>query len=928
MDELRKHGRLKTLEPNAKIDLHTLDTVWFLESGSVNLFAIDRQTGQRTLLTTASGPLTLFPFPRDETYTIVAITEMESQVWQVPYEKVDASAHTTPWLNALAQFYTDERLRKATHLIEESESRTLHPEETLAQVRGATHDERSHVQWIEVTQGRAHFLGHRELTLPQTPFPLTYTAWIQSAEPIGVTATPPPAQWKEGLHTFHTLLLSYIRWRKEKEKGQLQALASMRHEQEEQNVHSALQEMATVLTPLKRLTLNGSTEPLVRCCQEIGQHYNLLVPSPATLPETRDVAALLEAITEKSDLRYREVRLMPGWEKKDCGPLLVFDAKTEQPLVITRQKWGGYPIDPQTLYRYAYTFYPTFPDTLTKGREVIPFYLKRNKRALLPLLFYSFVAALLALFPPFATDLLVTRVIPEANYAMLGQISVGLVLAAVATSLFFLCRFLALARLEIHTVYQIQTALWDRVLKLPVSFFRQFTIGNLIQRVMAVERIRMLLSGAASRTVITGVFSLLYLVAMAAYAPHLALIATLTLLTTFILTAVCAFFYARKQKQMYAIEAKINAFLIQIVSSVGKLRVAGAENNAFSKWARHFADYNRTEIRALNIKNGVMTLNFLLPYLLYLGVFWSMYTEKTYSLGAFFAFNIAMIPLYIAMVNLNNTLMSLTPIVALWHRAKLFIHTPIEEHTQAQELDTLSGHIHVDEVSFSYDNESEPILNTLSLQAEPNAFIGIVGPSGCGKSTLLRLLLGFERPSRGAIYYDEKDLSSLNHRSLRKQIGVVLQDEGIITGSLLDNLTCGGTYTKEQIDRVLEISGLAEDVKSFPMGLYTHLSVGGSTLSGGQKQRVLIARALLPNPQILLLDEATSALDNRNQEHVIRSIDRLDVTRIVIAHRLSTVKNADRIYVMQEGRFVQSGTFEELSSTPGLFANMLERQKL
>ncbi len=206
--------------------------------------------------------------------------------------------------------------------------------------------------------------------------------------------------------------------------------------------------------------------------------------------------------------------------------------------------------------------------------------------------------------------------------------------------------------------------------------------------------------------------------------------------------------------------------------------------------------------------------------------------------------------------------------------------------------------------------------------------IGIVGPSGSGKSTLIRMILGFETPRSGAVYFNGKDLSHLNLSEVRKQMGVVLQEGGIIAGTLYQNIVAGGQYTEEEIDRAITLASFKKDLQNFPMGLHTVVPMNGETLSGGQKQRLLITRALLPNPKILLLDEATSALDNNSQEEITQNIDQLNISRIVIAHRLSTIKNADRIYVLEKGKVTQTGSFKSLSNELGLFAEMLKRQKL
>ena len=512
---------------------------------------------------------------------------------------------------------------------------------------------------------------------------------------------------------------------------------------------------------------------------------------------------------------------------------------------------------------------------------------------------------------------------------LLLPITASLFLAALSSSLFFLFRSLSSARIEGQASQLLQTALWDRLLKLPTYFFRRYTSGSLILHVISSDRIRALLSGNASRVLFSGLFSLFYLIAMVAYAPLLTLISVGILFLSILLSISGLILYVKMRREFYQWEAKIYSFVTQILSSIGKLRIAGGEKNAFSHWAKDFAQYQKIAFRSQYVQSILSSVNYVLPFALYFAIFLYMIKKNPdLSIGSFLAFNTAFISLYMAIIDLSNTLFRMAPIIPQWERTKVIIQEPLEELNEPKDPGVLLGEIHIDEVFFKYAPEDPYILSNITLKANPKECIGIVGPSGCGKSTLLRLLLGFEKATSGAIYYDNKNSDSFSTHGFRKQLGVVLQDEGIIAGSIYDNLTCGGLYTQEQILSALENSGLAEDIAALPMGLHTYLAVGGSTLSGGQKQRLLIARALLPKPKILLLDEATSALDNRNQEKVLSCIDQLDVTRIIIAHRLTTIKNADRIYVMERGRFVQVGTYEELASQPGLFALMLERQRL
>jgi ABC-type bacteriocin/lantibiotic exporter with double-glycine peptidase domain len=218
------------------------------------------------------------------------------------------------------------------------------------------------------------------------------------------------------------------------------------------------------------------------------------------------------------------------------------------------------------------------------------------------------------------------------------------------------------------------------------------------------------------------------------------------------------------------------------------------------------------------------------------------------------------------------------------------------------------------------------VLDEVSLRAEAGEFVAVVGPSGSGKSTLLRLLLGFERPDSGAVLYDRQDLEDVDVGAVRRQCGVVLQDDRLLVGDLRTNIVGAGRYSEDEAWEAARQVGLADDVERMPMGMATYVGEGSGSLSGGQRQRVILARAMVSRPRILYLDEATSALDNRTQELVTESMRQLSATRIVIAHRLSTIRDADRILVMDAGRVVESGTYDELMQAGGLFRELAERQ--
>jgi ABC-type bacteriocin/lantibiotic exporter with double-glycine peptidase domain len=300
--------------------------------------------------------------------------------------------------------------------------------------------------------------------------------------------------------------------------------------------------------------------------------------------------------------------------------------------------------------------------------------------------------------------------------------------------------------------------------------------------------------------------------------------------------------------------------------------------------------------------------------------------DRDLSVGAFLAFSAAFAQLLAAAAATAAALNSVAQVVPLVERVRPIIEALPEADANRADPGELTGEIEISRVSFRYQSDGPPVLDDVSLQVPPGTFVALVGPSGSGKSTLLRLLLGFETPTAGSIYYDRRDLAGLNLQAVRRQIGVVLQHGRVFAGDLLSNIVGSSLLTLEDAWEAARLSGLDEDIRQMPMGMHTVLGEGGSTLSGGQRQRLMIARAMASRPRLVFFDEATSALDNATQAVVSRSLEGLKATRLVVAHRLSTIRHADLICVLEAGRIVQQGRYEELMRREGLFAELVKRQ--
>jgi ATP-binding cassette subfamily C protein len=335
------------------------------------------------------------------------------------------------------------------------------------------------------------------------------------------------------------------------------------------------------------------------------------------------------------------------------------------------------------------------------------------------------------------------------------------------------------------------------------------------------------------------------------------------------------------------------------------------------------------------IENSVTIFNTIMPTITAILIFWLVVVltrkaqltgDQGFSIGSFLAFSAAFGIFMTGVTNLSNTLINVLEVVTLWKRSQPILTAEPEVDPDKSDPGRLKGQLIVDHVTFRYRQDGPLTLDQVSIEANPGEFIAVVGPSGSGKSTLLRLLLGFEVPIDGTIYYDGQDLGGLEVTAVRRQLGVVLQNSRINAGTIFENISGNALISVTEAWTAAEMAGLADDIRALPMGMHTFISEGGTNFSGGQRQRLMIARALALKPNILLFDEATSALDNRTQAIVTASLDSLGVTRIVIAHRLSTIRNADRIYVMQAGRVVQQGRFEQLVRQDGLFAQLALRQ--
>ncbi len=712
---------------------------------------------------------------------------------------------------------------------------------------------------------------------------------------------------------------------------------------------SALARLASLAGPeFKETNTFVSGSPLLTALGAIGRVQGIDFQAPHASENRESIEGCLEAIARSSQCRFRRTLLRNRWWRSEHGPLLGFLAETNTPVALLphRERGSTYrlfnpltgisqPVTAHiaaTLTPTVYTFYPALPPGVTSPARLFWYAIRGYHRDFLGIILLGVIGTLFGMITPAVTAILIDRAIPNGDRSLLIQLGILLLTAAFGGAIFKLSEGLVTLRVEKVTDVNLQLTVWDRLLRLAPGFFRRYDSGNLIDRLIAIREIRSQLSGSTLRTLLTGVFSLLNLGLMFFYSSSLALVGFILSLVIFLFTLFSSVLILRRERVSETLEGEIYGLTLQLLGGIPKIRVACAEERAFAAWAEQYARKIRLNLIVQTLDDRLTTFNEALPLLSSVLIFWfaasslqSGSTDKL-TLGSFLAFNAAFASYLAGAIGLSNTVTDILRIIPLWERAKVIVQSPPESNPNQTHPGILKGGVKVDNVSFRYRDYGPLILEGVTLSAEPGEFIAIVGLSGSGKSTIFRLLLGFEKPLSGAVYYDGQDLSALDLCALRRQLGVVLQNARIMQNSIFDNITGGGIATIDRAWEAARMAGIAEEIERLPMGMDTIINEGGGNLSGGQRQRLLIARALVNEPKIILMDEATSALDNATQAIVTESLERLKATRIVIAHRLSTIRQAERIYVLDGGRIVQVGSFDELRQQGGLFTRLIARQ--
>ena len=964
------------LKGNQLFPLDVPETLWLVRSGSIGVFVMEAErdrkiTASRQYLFTIEPGEALFAIPMVSVsdsedllrVVAVAIEETELQaislqdlVTQIAQKDQNAVSILEVWLKHLNQWLYRQKL-SIENIVAAS------GEHFLSLVTGQTlQPPKNEITWIDVREGTSFWLNQEALSLTaESPvFPLTSSMGLTAATEVDVYTVPTteleqPEQIPQSLALLHRYFLIYFYQIKQQKTTAAYERFQQRNQLNRQVTASALGSLANVLVKTETEPVEVGNSLLI-AVGAVGKAKGIKINPPSDAEDLNRVKDPLEAISRASLFRTRRVILEGDWWQQEYSALLGYRLEDGSPVALLPKKNNYFNscskyllFDPESRQKTeidstiadsispeAYSFYRPLPPFVYKATEVFKFGIRGYEKELIAIFVLGIIGTLLGMVTPQATAILVNNAIPDGDRILLWQIGLALLAAAVGKTLFQLAQGFVSLRVENAADSNLQPAVWDRLLQLSPAFFRQYSSGDLVTRLLAVSQVRGQLSGATQRTLLSGIFALLNLVLMFVYSVKLSFVGIGITTLTIAITVVSTRLLVKKQRRQEELDGEINSLTVELIGGVSKLRVAAAEERAFAAWANKYSQRLKLNSSVQRINDAVATFSEALPEVSLILLFWfaivfiQLAAAKNdplgFNAGTFLAFNSAFGIFLGGATDLSNTFTDILEIVPLWERAQPILQTEPESNIDKASPGRLTGRLSLDHVTFRYGEEGPLTLEDISVRAKPGEFIAFVGPSGSGKSTIFRLLLGFETPLSGTVYYDGQDLAGLDVPAVRRQLGVVLQNVRISNGSIFDSISSGALVTLEEAWSAARMAGFAEDVEQMPMGMHTVVSEGGGNLSGGQRQRLLIARALVLKPKIILMDEATSALDNRTQSIVTESLDRINATRIVIAHRLSTIRNADRIYVVESGRIVQSGNYEKLVNQDGLFARLVARQ--
>ncbi|MFF0837767.1 MULTISPECIES: NHLP bacteriocin export ABC transporter permease/ATPase subunit [unclassified Streptomyces] len=909
-----------------RVDLEGPQVLWLVAAGALDLFAVDagQQGHWHHLGRLEAGALLLGPVAGPQ-HTLVARPVRDCVLHRVNLRELHQPAHTQTW--SYDEYGNPQYVPPTTSPLEYAvalgvgRGLSVLFQAPMAEERAAAPAD-DDVFWMQVPPGSVQYGS------------------LYGAE-AAADLLMDPALWQSMVDQQYRLLTALDRWIEQLERTHETRTAAGIKAGEAVRAQADRTLLASIGRRSARPATAADADAGYAACKLVAEAAGIELAAPAQSGTESERLDPVERVALASRVRTRAVRLDGRWWRENVGPLVGHRALSGAPVALLWRRGGYVAVHPGTgretpvekanageFEPRAVMFYRPLPERRLGPLGLLRFSLRGTRGDFGNLMLAGLVTVAIGALVPIATGKVLGEYVPKAQTGLIVQVCLAVMVSGVVSAAFTLLENLTMLRLEGRIEAALQPAVWDRLLRLPTRFFTQRSTGELASAAMGVSAIRRLLAGTGpvvAQAVTVGAMNLGLLfwfsVPMA-----MAAIGMLVVIAAVFLGL--GLWQVRWQRRLVVLGNKLNNQAFQTLRGLPKLRVAAAENYAYAAWARQFARSRELQQKVGRIKNLTSVLGAvylpvctLLMFMLLAGP-----ARGAMSAAAFLTFNTSVTMVLTSVTQLTGSFVSAVAALPLFEEIRPVLDATPEVRTASTRPGPLSGAVEARRLSFRYADDGPLVLDDVSFAVRPGEFVAIVGPSGCGKSTLLRLLIGFDRPVSGSVLYDGQDLAALDQSAVRRQCGVVLQHAQPFTGSILDVICGTEPYTPEEAMAAAELAGLAEDIRRMPMGLHT-IVAGNGAISGGQRQRLMIAQALIRRPRILFFDEATSALDNDTQRTVIDSTRKLNATRIVIAHRLSTVLDADRVIVMEDGRLIQQGPPAELlADTGGRLHELVRRQ--
>lgn len=647
--------------------------------------------------------------------------------------------------------------------------------------------------------------------------------------------------------------------------------------------------------------------------------------SGADLPSNFDE---LELLLEQYNVFFRTITLSDGWWTRCTGYMLGFMADDNSHVVLVPGFTDYTFTHPKTgesmkaskhhnlLKQEALIACFPFPEEKLTVRSIMRYAV--SCLCIYDLLFCLIAClgvTLLTMFTPYVCKLIFSEVIPSGDASQIVPIATLLLSAAAGLTMVEIARNLVVVRIKDKVEYSLQTAIMSRLLLLPATFIKEFTPGDISNRLLSLSRVSSNLTANFLSTLLTFLFSAVMFIQFFIYGGPLLTTGIIVIMIQ-LFAIMMEYYYTEKvQLSVNASGSHLIGTLFALFSGIQKIKTSGAEFRAFHQWAKAYAPsemYSSSQPLASFYITGVSYCLKFLPMIVTMWAAW----HYGLALSDYIAYCAVLSLVCKAVSQLQGITKMVSRLLPETRLCQPIMAATPEVKEGRRVVKRITGQIDIRGLKFHYADDMPLLFDGLNLTINSGDYVALVGTSGCGKSTLMRLMLGLEHPLGGSIFYDQYDLSDINLRSLRQYcIGICMQDGQLIEGTIRDNIIFSDPHlTDEDAWEAARLAALDKDIRKFPLGMDTPITVDGKGVSGGQRQRILIARALVRKPKVLFLDEATSALDNISQHIVVENLAKLTCTRIVIAHRLSTIRQCNRIIVLKDGRVADDGNFKELQA--------------